>query len=77
MLAQLGVEGAERLVEQQHLRLQDECPGEGDPLLLAAGQLRRPALLEPAEADQLDRLADPPRRSALSTCSPSRRQRSP
>ena len=39
VLAQLGVEGAERLVEQQHLRAQHECPRQGDALLLAAGQL--------------------------------------
>ena len=32
----LGVEGGERLVEQQHPRLDRQRPGEGDPLLLAA-----------------------------------------
>ena len=40
LLAQLEVEGAERLVEQQHLGLVDEGPGQGDPLPLAAGELR-------------------------------------
>ena len=59
VLAQAGVEGAERLVEQEHLRAQDERPGEGDPLLLAARELRWAALLEAAEAHELDRLADP------------------
>ena len=41
LLAQLQVERAERLVEQQHLRPVDERPRERDPLLLAAGQLAR------------------------------------
>ena len=36
---QLGVEGGGRLVEQQHLRLQRECPRDRHPLLLATGQL--------------------------------------
>ena len=39
--AQLEVERAERLVEQQHLGLVDQRPGQRDPLLLAAGELRR------------------------------------
>ena len=43
-VAQLGVEGAERLVEEEHRRLEDERAGEGDALLLAAGQLVRAAL---------------------------------
>ena len=44
-LAELEVQRTERLVEQQHVRTVDERPGEGDPLLLAAGELVRPALL--------------------------------
>ena len=59
VLAQLGVERAEWLVEQEHLRLQHERPGQGHALLLAAGELRRPPLLQPAEADEVDHLADP------------------
>ena len=43
LLAQLQVERAERLVEQQHLRPVDERAGERDPLLLAAGELARAA----------------------------------
>ena len=43
-LAQLQVEGAERLVEEQHLRQVDQRPGERDPLLLAAGELRGAAV---------------------------------
>ena len=57
-LAQLGVEGAERLVEQEHPGPQHEGPGEGHPLLLPARQLVRLALLEAGEPHQLQRLAD-------------------
>ena len=39
LLAQLQVERAERLIEQQHARLVDERAGDGDALLLAAGKL--------------------------------------
>ena len=39
LLAQLQVERAERLVEQQHLRTVDQRPGEGDALPLAAAEL--------------------------------------
>ena len=45
--AHLGVQGAERLVEQEHARLDGERSGEGDALPLAAGELRRIALLKP------------------------------
>ena len=39
--AQLEVERAQRLVEQQHAGLVDQRAAERDPLLLAAGQLGR------------------------------------
>ena len=42
--AQLRVEIGERLVEQQHLRLDDEGAGDGDALQLAARELMRPAI---------------------------------
>ena len=35
----LGVEGGGRLVEQDQLRIHDECPRDADALLLAAGEL--------------------------------------
>ena len=41
-LAAQRVEGAERLVEQQHLGLERERAGEGDPLARPAGQLGGP-----------------------------------
>ena len=65
-LAQLQVERAERLVEQQHARLVDERPRERDPLLLAAGELARLALAEPVRA----RRARASRRPARSSSSP-------
>ena len=39
-LAELEVERAERLVEQQRPRVVDQGAGQRDPLLLAAGHLR-------------------------------------
>jgi hypothetical protein len=58
-LAQLGVQRPQRLVQQQHRGVEDQRPGQGDPLLLAAGQLGRAAPLQPLELDQGQRLADP------------------
>ena len=40
MGAELGVEIGERLVEQEHLWLADQCAAERHALLLAAGELR-------------------------------------
>ena len=58
LLAQLEVERAQRLVEQQGRRLVDERAREGDPLLLPAGELPGPALLHPLEAHRAHRLRD-------------------
>ena len=62
LLAQVGIEVGERLVEQQRVRLDDQRAGERDALLLAAGKLRRIALGERAEPrggeDGLDLLGD-------------------
>ena len=57
--SQLGVQRTERLVQQQHGRLQHESAGQRDALLLPAGQLSRLAPLEPDELDELERLAAP------------------
>ena len=69
-LAQLGahprVERAERLVEQQHLRLDRERPGERHPLALAAGELRRVAVDQALELDQGEQLVDALARSPSS-----------
>ena len=55
----LGVEGRQRLVEEQDLRLDRERPGERDALLLAARQLARVAVALVGQVDQLEQLADP------------------
>ena len=59
LAAQLEVESAERLVEQQHLGPVDQGPGERDPLPLAAGELGRPAVAVPAQPDGLQRRQRP------------------
>ena len=64
-LAQLGVEGAERLVKQKHGRVQDEGPGERDPLLLATRQLAGTAFLVSLELHQGERLRHSPPRPGL------------
>ena len=56
LLAQLQVERAERLVEQQHARAVDERAGERDALALAAGELDRPALADVRQAHHRQRL---------------------
>src|SRR5437867_2673224 len=49
---------SQQLVEEQHRRLQDECPSQRNPLLLAAGHLDRLSLLEPGQLHELERLRD-------------------
>ena len=56
--ADVRVKGAERLIEQQHARVDGEGAGERHPLPLAAGELRR-ALLGPVrEPDDAEQLVD-------------------
>src|SRR5262250_554972 len=69
LLTELRVEIAERLVEEEEIRLVDEGAAEGEALHLPAAQERARPLAEPAEADQVedafDLLAeDGPRRTA-------------
>ena len=59
LAAQLQVEGAERLVEQQRGGAVDQRAGEGDALALAAGELGRAAVLVAVEADH-GRASRPP-----------------
>ena len=68
LLAQLEVERAERLVEQQHVRLVDDRAGERDALALSAGELDRFAGAE-ARAGGPARVPPPraPRRCARAT----------
>ena len=49
-----GIERRQRLVEQQRMRIEDQCAAEGDALLLAAGELRRQAFAEAGEADLVE-----------------------
>ena len=56
--ADLRVERAERLVEQQHARLDRERAGERHALALAARELARVALVVAGEADDAEQLVD-------------------
>src|SRR5690606_12958169 len=56
--AQLGVEVRQRLVEQEHLGPNRNRPRQRDPLLLAAGELRRTPIGEAGEPYQLQSLGD-------------------
>ena len=58
-LAELEVQRAERLVEQQGARIVHESPRERDPLLLTTGELRGLPLGEVTEADDVEQVGDP------------------
>ena len=58
LLAQLGIERGQRLVEQQHVGLEDQGAGERDALPFAAGKLRGTAVLLAGEADEFEHVAD-------------------
>ena len=58
LLAHLRVDGGERFVEQQELRLRCERPRERDALALPAGKLHRIPRAEPREPDELQQLID-------------------
>src|SRR5262245_15738737 len=57
LLAQVLVQGPEGLVEQKHIRVEDEATGERDTLLLTAGQLARVLIGEGPQADEVEDLA--------------------
>ena len=59
VLPHLGVEGAEGLVQQQHAGLHGQGARERDALALAAGELRRVAVGEARELDEIEEIADP------------------
>ena len=59
LLADLGVQRGQRLVEQQHPRLDRQRPGQRDPLLLAAGELVRVLRAVLGQADQVEQFAGP------------------
>ena len=56
--AQLGVQIGQRLVHQQHLRLDDDGAGERHALLLAAGEIRRHTILQMVDPDDLEDVVD-------------------
>jgi hypothetical protein len=56
--AQISVERGEGLVEEQHPRADHEGAGKRHPLLLPAGELARPAVLQPFELDEGKRFRD-------------------
>ncbi len=60
VLAHLGVERAEGLVEQQHPRLDGERARQRHALPLAARELRRKAAFEAGELHELQKLPDTP-----------------
>ena len=58
LLAQLGVQVGERLVEQQDVRPRHDGARQRHALLLPAGEFARPPLLEAAQAHHVQRLGD-------------------
>lgn len=58
LAAQLEVEGAQRLVEEQHLGVVDQGAGDGDTLLLAAGELVGLLARLLAELDEVEHVVD-------------------
>ena len=60
LIAQLLVEGAERLVHQQQARMRNQRPRHRHPLLLAAGQLARIAPAIVLHSHQRERFGDAP-----------------
>ncbi len=73
LVAQAGVEVAQRLVEEHDVGSGDEAAGEGDALLLAAAELGRVAVEQRRAVDERRRLLDPvlraPGPSACGPCS--------
>src|SRR6267378_2713516 len=59
VLAHLGVERAERLVQQQDLGLDGQRASERDSLALAPRELRRVAVRKPVELDQAQQVVHP------------------
>ena len=59
LLAQATVQGPQGFVHQHQGRLEHQRPGDGHPLLLAAGKLAGAPAVEALEADQFQRGADP------------------
>ncbi len=56
--SQLLVERAQRLIQEQKVRREDQRPSEGDALLLTTGQLLWRALGKLSQLDEIQRAAD-------------------
>ena len=61
LLAQLGVEIAERLVQQQHLRLRDQRARQRDALLLPAAQIGRQPIRQTSQTQPIENQRRPAR----------------
>ena len=59
------VERGQRLVHEQNARAGEQCPADGDTLLLATGEPARPSLEQRLDAEQRDDMVD--RAEALAT----------
>jgi hypothetical protein len=59
LLAELQVERAQGLVEEEDARVVHEGPGQGHPLLLAPRELGDPAALHARQLHQPEHLGDP------------------
>ena len=70
--AQLGVEVRQRLVEQEHVDILDQRAADGDALALAAGELRRAAVEQRLDLQELRCPGDAP--LDLGAVEPLRRQ---
>ena len=51
LLPQLGIQVAQRLVQEHHLGLVHESPSKGDSLLLPSREFRRRAIFQPMQTD--------------------------
>ena len=60
LLADLGIERAERFVEQQHFRFDGQRPGERHALALPSGQLGRVPIAQIIELHELEQFVHPP-----------------
>ena len=67
LLAQLQVQGAQRLIEQQHARMVDQGARQGDTLALPAGKLGRFPAGQTGQAHQVEHFFDPPLAFGLGT----------
>ena len=60
ILAELEIQGTERLIQQQHARAVDQRTGNGDALLLTARQGGHAAMLKALEVDQREHFLHTP-----------------